>query len=103
MPEKRGYNFFTQNTKNVIMEILTKTAVLILGSPAFEPNGLIPSKYTCEGDNVNPAITIENIPPGTKSLAVIVEDPDAPNGIFDHWIVWNIRPVEMITENSTPG
>ena len=72
-------------------------------SIAFSDGGHIPPKYTCEGENVNPAITIENIPVGTKSLTLIVEDPDAPDGTFDHWIAWNIRPMEMIIENTAPG
>src|SRR5438105_3192169 len=85
------------------MATLVNTATLTIGSPAFEPNGMIPAKYTCQGENVNPGITIENIPSGTKSLALIVDDPDAPNGVFTHWVVWNIRPVEMLIENTVPG
>jgi hypothetical protein len=64
---------------------------------------MIPSKYTCDGDNINPPLTIKNIPKQTKSLALIVDDPDAPSGTFDHWITWNIPPVETIGENSAPG
>ena len=85
------------------METNVKTAKLTIGSTEFANMEFIPEKYTCEGENVNPAITIENIPGGTKSLALIIDDPDAPNGTFDHWIVWNIRPKEMIIENTVPG
>lgn len=85
------------------METTIEIAELTIGSPSFAPKESIPSKFTCEGDNINPGITIENIPPGTKGLALIVDDPDAPGGTFDHWLIWNIRPMEMIIENTVPG
>jgi len=72
-------------------------------SVAFSHNGHIPPKYTCEGENINPSLEVNNVPEGTKSLALIMEDPDAPNGTFDHWIVWNISPNEAIAEQSIPG
>lgn len=72
-------------------------------STAFTQGGTIPPKYTCEGENVSPPLEIRGYPPGTKSLALIVEDPDAPRGVYDHWIVWNIPPGERIAENSRPG
>jgi len=81
----------------------TKIETLTIGSPAFADKDFIPSKYTCEGENINPAISIGNLPDGTRSIALIMDDPDAPSGTFYHWIVWNIRPVEMIQENSLPG
>ena len=76
---------------------------LILISTVFSQNGHIPPQYTCEGKNINPPLKVENIPDGTKTLALIVEDPDAPGGVFDHWIVWNISPNEAIAETNTPG
>lgn len=76
---------------------------LTIKSPAFENNGSIPSKYTCDGSNINPAITIDEIPTETVSLALVLDDPDAPNGTFDHWVMWNIPPTQMIEENSNPG
>jgi Raf kinase inhibitor-like YbhB/YbcL family protein len=85
------------------MEHIVKTLPLNIGSPAFGNKDYIPAKYTCQGENVNPAITIENIPSETKSLVVIVDDPDAPGGIFNHWVMWNIHPMEMIKENTSPG
>jgi Raf kinase inhibitor-like YbhB/YbcL family protein len=72
-------------------------------SPAFEHQKTIPSKYTCDGDNINPPLTIEGIPEGTKSLVLIVDDPDAPMGTWDHWVVWNIPPTDKVGENSVPG
>src|SRR5690242_12178428 len=85
------------------MATVTQTATLTIGSPEFGPKDFIPSRYTCEGDNVNPPLTIENIPKGTKSLALVIDDLDAPGGTFIHWLVWNIRPMEMILENTVPG
>ena len=76
---------------------------LKIRSVAFSHGGYIPPRYTCEGEDVNPPLEISDIPENTKSLALIVEDPDAPRGTYDHWIVWNIPPHEAIKENSHPG
>ncbi len=75
---------------------------LKLTSPAFEDNGMIPAKYTCDGNDINPELLIEGIPAEAKSLVLIVDDPDAPVGTWDHWIVWNIPVVSKIGENSVP-
>ncbi len=76
---------------------------LKLSSTAFQSNGSIPSKYTCDGRDINPPLVIENVPPGTKSLALIVDDPDAPMGTWVHWVSWNIAPdIKEIKENDTP-
>ena len=82
---------------------IAEKATLKLTSPAFEHEGHIPVKYTCQGDDINPPITIEGTPKETASLALILEDPDAPGGIFDHWIVWNIQPTKTIKEDRIPG
>jgi Raf kinase inhibitor-like YbhB/YbcL family protein len=72
-------------------------------SPAFKHNEFIPKKYTCDGEDINPPFLIENIPSGAKSLALIVDDPDAPAGMWVHWVVWNINPdIREIKENSLP-
>lgn len=67
-------------------------------SSAFKHSQPIPRKYTCEGEDVSPPLTFNNLPPGTKSLALVVDDPDAPRGTFDHWIVWNIPPTKVLLE-----
>jgi Raf kinase inhibitor-like YbhB/YbcL family protein len=73
-------------------------------SPAFEHKGSIPVKYTCDGKDVSPPLEIENVPSGARSLAVIVDDPDAPSGMWVHWVVWNISPeTRRIQESSLPG
>ena len=74
-----------------------------LSSPAFEDEGNIPFKFTCDGEDINPRLEITNIPDRADSLALIVEDPDAPGGTFTHWTVWNISSeIENIKEDSVP-
>lgn len=63
-----------------------------LSSPAFSDGELIPSKYTCEGQDVSAPLEWEDVPEEAKSLAFIVEDPDAPSGTFVHWLLWSIPP-----------
>jgi len=84
------------------MTTAVKTTLSIT-SPVFQNEGIIPEKYTCDGDNKNPPIRIGDVPEGTRSLVLIVEDPDAPGRIFDHWIMWNIPVLDLIEEDSKPG
>jgi len=72
-------------------------------SPAFEHNQMIPAKYTCQGEDIAPPLAISDWPEATKSLALINDDPDAPGGTWNHWIVWNITPAGAIGENTVPG
>ena len=67
-------------------------APMTLSSPAFANNGAIPAKYSCDGANVSPPLTIAGVPADAKSLALTVDDPDAPGGSFTHWLVWKIPP-----------
>ena len=77
---------------------------LKITSPAFEHNGSIPEKYTCDGSDISPPLEISGVPAEAKSLVLINDDPDAPVGTWDHWIVFNIPPTTTeITENSVPG
>ncbi|MBI5124281.1 MAG: YbhB/YbcL family Raf kinase inhibitor-like protein [Candidatus Omnitrophica bacterium] len=73
-------------------------------SPAFRHMSYMPSKYTCDGDDINPPLSIENVPGGTKSLALIMDDPDAPMKTWVHWVVFDMLPdTKNIAENSIPG
>ncbi len=88
---------------NALGQEAAKAGGFKISSPAFENNGHIPPKYTCDGVNVNPPLKIENVPPDTKSLALIFDDVDAPRGSYVHWILWNIDPtIKEIKENSVP-
>lgn len=84
-------------------DVKTDYKVLHIESKAFSANGNIPRIYTCEGEDINPPLDIKEIPEEAHSLVVIVEDPDAPGGIFLHWLVWNIPVTHHIGENEAPG
>ena len=72
-----------------------------IASAAFANNSKIPSKYTCDGENVNPPFEFIDIPKKAKSLALIVDDPDAPSRVWVHWVVYNINPTTTkVDENS---
>ncbi len=107
---------FTQNNRKILIVLLiillsgcvsikedkTEMGTLKLTSPAFEHNGKIPDRYTCKGKDVNPPLNIEGAPAETQSFVLIVDDPDAPVGIWDHWIVLNIPLISEIEEDSVP-
>ena len=61
-----------------------------LTSQAFAEGQPIPVKYTCQGQNISPPLAWTNVPAGTKSLALICEDPDAPRGTWTHWVIYNL-------------
>jgi Raf kinase inhibitor-like YbhB/YbcL family protein len=67
-----------------------KVKTMKLESSAFEANGLIPTKYTCDGDDISPPLSWDEPPSTTQSLALIVDDPDAPGEIFVHWVLYEI-------------
>ena len=74
-----------------------------LTSPQFSHNGNIPSKFTCDAEDISPELEISDLPPAAKSLVLIVDDPDAPRGTWVHWVVFDIKPTSKIRENSIPG
>ena len=69
-----------------------------ISSTAFEDEGDIPQLYTCDGDDISPPLLIEDVPPGTASLVLVMDDPDAPMGTWDHWVASDIEPLTDIPE-----
>ncbi len=75
-----------------------------ISSPAFSNGAVIPEKFTCEGTDVNPELRISGVPPNAKSLVLIMDDPDAPPKVWEHWTLINIpADTAVIKENSIPG
>lgn len=72
-------------------------------SPAFEQNQMIPEKYTCVGENVNPALLFEDVPKNAESLTLFFVDKDSPIGDWVHWAVFDIPVTDKVEENSVPG
>jgi len=102
-------------TSRLAVILLATTLIILLGnaamamtlnSPVFKQNGHIPSKYTCEGEDVSPPLAWEGVPDGAKSLVLIIDDPDAPDPkapkmVWVHWVVYNIPPdTESLPENA---
>ena len=76
---------------------------LMISSTSFGNKGNIPERHTCDGKDLNPPLSIGQVPAGAKSLALIVDDPDAPMGTWVHWVLWNIDPnISAIKEDSVP-
>ncbi len=88
------------NTREVAMQNIS------ISAEAFKEGGNIPAVYTCDGRDISPALTWSGIPAGTKSIALIMDDPDAPHGTFIHWVLFNIPPdarglPEAVPKNET--
>lgn len=99
--------FFLLNTKlketSVSQNRVATKSNMKITSSAFSHNSKIPSKYTCDGENINPPLQFVDVPSSAKSLALIVDDPDAPAKTWVHWVVYNIDPqTSEVKENSIP-
>lgn len=81
---------------------------MLISSKAFKQGETIPTKYTCDGEDVNPELAIQGVPKVAKSLVLIMDDPDVPkerrpDGMFVHWVIFNLPPdTTLIKENSIP-
>lgn len=74
-----------------------------ISTPTFEHEAVIPAKFTCEGDGINPLLELHDVPREAKSLALIMDDPDSPTGTWVHWTMWNIDPATIeIAEGEVP-
>ena len=87
----------------VVTAIAAGEARIKITSSAFQEGGNIPSKFTCDVSDTSPPLRIAGIPSNAKTLVLIADDPDAPGGLFTHWLVWNIPPQTiLIAEGSAP-
>lgn len=96
------------NPSPTSMQLPTKSVgkTMKLESTAFTANEMIPFLYTCDGQDISPELHWNTPPTGTQSLALIVDDPDAPSGIFVHWVLYDIPPEtrhlpQAVTASST--
>ena len=87
----------------VIASFAAEGAKMKITSSAFQEGGNIPSKFTCDGSDTSPPLQITGVPSEAKGLVLIVDDPDAPGGLFTHWLIWNIPPqTNSVAEGSAP-
>lgn len=72
-----------------------------LTSPDFSEGSSIPERFTCDGEDISPTLIIDDVPKATKSLVLIVDDPDAPMGTFTHWLLWGMNPdlIEIVADS----
>jgi Raf kinase inhibitor-like YbhB/YbcL family protein len=106
---KRRTNNNTSNTSleitttNITSSINKKEVFMTIQSTVFTNEGMLPVKYSCDGEGKHPPLTFSDIPKEAQSLVLIVDDPDAPVGVFTHWVVWNIEPsVTSLSEGIIP-
>jgi hypothetical protein len=74
----------------IFMAIISEGFCLEIKSSAFENGGYIPEKYTCDSVDISPPLSWSDVPPNTKSFVLICDDPDAPYGVWVHWVIFNI-------------
>ena len=87
----------------MIASFAAEGAKMKITSSAFQEGSNIPSKFTCDGSDTSPPLQITGVPSEAKSLVLIADDPDAPSGLFTHWLIWNIPPqTNSISEGSAP-
>ncbi len=76
---------------------------LSLSSPAFRQGERIPARYTCQGEDISPPLAWNEAPAGTRTLALIMDDPDAPGGVFTHWVIFNLLPERRQLPEAVPA
>jgi Raf kinase inhibitor-like YbhB/YbcL family protein len=86
-----------------VRPVEAKEADMKVTSSAFKDNEMMPDRFGYRHENVNPPLSVEGAPQGTKSMALIVDDPDAPRGTWVHWVVYDMPPLRKIDEGSVPG
>jgi len=104
-----GFLYFIRGQEQDTLDSYVLYSDMKITSPLFEDGSVIPTKYTCDGDNVNPPLVFESVPSQTVSLVLLMDDPDVPtnlrpDGNFDHWVVFNMPGRKIgISEDSVPG
>jgi Raf kinase inhibitor-like YbhB/YbcL family protein len=94
---------FLMSLNNETYSAIKGGKIMIIASPAFTEGSMLPAKYTCDGQDISPPLEWKNVPAGTKSLALIHDDPDAPMGTWVHWVAYNIPPnITKLDENVKP-
>jgi Raf kinase inhibitor-like YbhB/YbcL family protein len=78
-------------------------AEFAIASSAFDNAHAIPPRHTCDGDDVSPPLRWTNVPEGARSLALVVDDPDAPSGVFTHWVAWDLDPAADGLDEGEPA
>lgn len=92
------------STTPALVETIDEAGAMQIASSAFLPNEIIPTKYTCDGEDISPPLAFTDVPEETKSLSLIVDDSDAPAGTWVHWVAWNIDPTtEALEEGRLPA
>src|SRR3977135_1588700 len=86
----------------ILVSMMTRST-LVITSRSFNDGEMIPSEFTCEGNNTSPELSITEVPRDAKTLVIIMYDPDAPGGNFDHWVSYDIIPAGKIKEGEEPG
>jgi Raf kinase inhibitor-like YbhB/YbcL family protein len=89
-----GCGFVNAGKNNDEVPAVESPVALTVTSPAFQDGAVIPREFTCKGANTSPPLAWSGVPDGARSVALVVEDPDAPSGTFFHWVVYNIDPAQ---------
>jgi Raf kinase inhibitor-like YbhB/YbcL family protein len=97
-----GCKMKTQYNNNGNSDTMVMSATMTISSTGFQNESSIPRRFSCQGDNSSPALSWTDVPHGTKTFALVCEDPDAPNGTFIHWVIWNIPSTENGLAESIP-
>jgi Raf kinase inhibitor-like YbhB/YbcL family protein len=99
-----GWVAYTLRTQHTDDSTKPRMTTMKITSSAFAENGAIPQQYSCQGKGMNPPLELKEVPKDAQSVALVVDDPDAPGRTFDHWVIWNISPeTTEIAENAVPS
>ena len=102
--KKRNFFILAAACTLCCLNVYAQGGDMQITSPEFAHNESIPALFTCQGDDINPALEISGVPEEARTFVLIVDDPDAPGATWDHWIVWNMPAGTVrIEQDSVPG